>query len=65
MLNIFFIDLFISVENESLKGLCWRDPDTIKVTDAPSWAAALAGGDSRVRAGYQLHRLASLSRLEG
>ena len=44
MLNIFFIDLFISVENELLKGLCWSDPDAIKVTDAPLWVAALAGG---------------------
>lgn len=44
MLNIFFIDLFISVENELLKGLCWSNSDAIKVTDAPLWAAALAGG---------------------
>lgn len=44
MLNIFFIDLFISVENELLKGLCWSNPDAIRVTEAPSWAAAVAGG---------------------
>lgn len=33
--NIFFIDLFISVENELLKGLCWSHLDAIRVTDAP------------------------------
>ena len=44
MSNIFFIDLFINVENELLKGLCWSNPDAIKVIDAPSWAAAMAGG---------------------
>lgn len=38
MSNIFFIDLFISVENEFLKALCWSNPDVIRVTDAPSWA---------------------------
>lgn len=38
MSNIFFIDLFISVENEFLKALCWSNPDVIRVTNAPHWA---------------------------
>lgn len=44
MSNIFFIDLFINVENELLKGLCWSNPDAIKVIDAASWVAPMAGG---------------------
>lgn len=42
MSNIFFIDLFISVENELLGGLCWSNPDAIRVTDALSWTAVVA-----------------------
>lgn len=36
MLNIFFIDLFLRVENALLKVLCWSNPDAIRVAEAPS-----------------------------
>lgn len=36
MLNNFFIDLFLSVENALPKVLCWSNPDAIRVTEAPS-----------------------------
>lgn len=50
MLNIFFIDLFLSGENALLKVLCWSYPDAIRVTEAPSALVAAVAGEKIPRA---------------